>query len=311
MSDQWIFHANGKLLITGEYLVLEGARGLALPLIKGQHMQVNTLAGKILRWEAFSPGGLWFEATFSLPDLNIISTSDLALAEKLHEILSEVFCDFLFQKNQGFHIITRLDFNPLHGFGSSATLVSLLAQWIGLDAFKLHHKLFGGSGYDIACATASGPIVYSIKNQHPLITPTHFFPSFHQQIYFVYLGNKQQSSREIARFKKQSKFKPTDIEHVNSLTEAVCHATNLDEMEFALMEHEALLSVILKKPVIKQERFKNFQGVVKSLGAWGGDFVMATTRKDKNSFVDEMKQSGFEVVYPFAELVLSRSSKIV
>jgi len=39
--------------------------------------------------------------------------------------------------------------------------------------------------------------------------------------------------------------------------------------------------------------------------------VMATTRKDKNSFVDEMKQSGFEVVYPFAELVLSRSSKIV
>jgi len=105
MSDQWIFHANGKLLITGEYLVLEGARGLALPLTKGQHMQVNTLAGKILRWEAFSPGGLWFEATFSLPDLNIISTSDLALAEKLHEILSEVFCDFLFQKNRDFILL--------------------------------------------------------------------------------------------------------------------------------------------------------------------------------------------------------------
>ncbi|PKP31350.1 MAG: GHMP kinase [Bacteroidetes bacterium HGW-Bacteroidetes-16] len=311
MSNQWIFHANGKLLITGEYLVLEGARGLALPLKQGQHMQVNTLVGEILRWEAFSPEGLWFEATISLPDLNIISTSDPALAEKLHEILSEVFSAFLFQKNKGFHIITRLDFNPSHGFGSSATLVSLLAQWIGLDAFKLHHKLFGGSGYDIACATAFGPIIYSIENEHPLITPTHFFPPFHQQLYFVYLGNKQHSSREIARFKEQSKFKQTDIEHVNSLTEAVCHATNLDELELALMEHEALLSVILKKPVIKQERFKNYQGVVKSLGAWGGDFVMATTRKDRNSFVDEMKQSGFEVVYPFAELVLSRSSKIV
>ena len=35
------FHANGKLLISGEYLVLDGALALAVPTRFGQNLQVT------------------------------------------------------------------------------------------------------------------------------------------------------------------------------------------------------------------------------------------------------------------------------
>ena len=35
------FYSNGKLLITGEYFVLNGALSLALPTVYGQHLEIN------------------------------------------------------------------------------------------------------------------------------------------------------------------------------------------------------------------------------------------------------------------------------
>ena len=37
------FYSNGKLLITGEYLVLDGAKALALPTKYGQYLTVEFL----------------------------------------------------------------------------------------------------------------------------------------------------------------------------------------------------------------------------------------------------------------------------
>jgi hypothetical protein len=37
---QKTFYSNGKLLITGEYLILDGAKGLALPTKMGQNLSV-------------------------------------------------------------------------------------------------------------------------------------------------------------------------------------------------------------------------------------------------------------------------------
>jgi mevalonate kinase len=121
MSIQKNFKANGKLLLTGEYLVMEGAQALALPLVKGQQMQVNSNTEELLNWEAWSPDGLWFKSSFALPEISIVSTSDHLLAIKLKEILSEALTPTFFKKNRGFDIKTILDFNPAFGFGSSAT----------------------------------------------------------------------------------------------------------------------------------------------------------------------------------------------
>jgi len=300
------YHAHGKLLLTGEYLVLEGAQALAIPLKLGQSLQARPLENNVLTWEARSPKGLWFKASFRLPELTLLSSSDDMLAAKLREILIEAFLETRKSVHLGVQVVTTLDFDPEYGFGSSATLISLLSQWLELNAHGLHHALFGGSGYDIACAMANGPILYSLKNKQPQEIPVRFYPDFHHQLYFVYLGQKQRSAAEVARFKKKGGFDHTHIAKITALTHEILHADNLTVMENALKAHEILMSEILQRPTIQSERFTNYDGVVKSLGAWGGDFVLVTTRSDEASFRKQMHHMGFPVVYSFEQLVVAR-----
>ena len=42
-SNSQSFYAHGKLLITSEYLVLDGAEALALPTVYGQSLEVETI----------------------------------------------------------------------------------------------------------------------------------------------------------------------------------------------------------------------------------------------------------------------------
>ena len=165
------YKAPGKLLITGEYLILEGAEGLALPLKQGQDLTVikTEIQNRQLVWEAFSPEGLWFSATFALPSFTIINTSDKAFAQRLTGILKAAQ-----QLNQNFpapgsyEVKTVLDFNPEFGFGSSSTLIANVARWAKADTFELQNLTFNGSGYDVAVALEAKPIIYSLKQKKPV-----------------------------------------------------------------------------------------------------------------------------------------------
>jgi len=84
------FQANGKLLLTGEYLVLSGATALAVTLQFGQQMMVAERTDRILYWESFSPEGRWFDASFSLPTLDLIKTSDNYTARILKKWLGAI-----------------------------------------------------------------------------------------------------------------------------------------------------------------------------------------------------------------------------
>ena len=42
------FNSNGKLLISAEYLVVDGAQALAVPTTKGQSLTVKKIRGKAL-----------------------------------------------------------------------------------------------------------------------------------------------------------------------------------------------------------------------------------------------------------------------
>ena len=55
------YRANGKLLLTGEYLVLKGALALALPTKLGQTMTVETVHAPSLRWDAYRGELLFLE----------------------------------------------------------------------------------------------------------------------------------------------------------------------------------------------------------------------------------------------------------
>lgn len=306
------FHSNGKLLLTGEYLVLDGAKSLALPTKKGQSLVAQNINEPKLVWQSFDDQNeLWLQVEFDLPRLRIVSEtfgssiedgSD-STALKLQEILLEakkMNPQFL-TSNIGFTIKSILDFPRNWGLGSSSTLVNNIAKWADVDAFELQFKTFGGSAYDIACAQNDSPIVYQLKEQKPSIQQVDFDPKFKEQLYFVHLNKKQNSREAIAHYKNFKGDKRASIKQISSLTDKILKSNSLKDFEQVLIEHEQIITSIIHKKPIQQELFSDYFGQTKSLGAWGGDFIIATGNNDTPGY---FMSKGFHTIIPFVEMVV-------
>ena len=64
------FYSNGKLLLTGEYVVLDGAKSLALPTKYGQSLTIEEIDQQILLWKSLDhKGSIWFEDELSVDNL--------------------------------------------------------------------------------------------------------------------------------------------------------------------------------------------------------------------------------------------------
>lgn len=300
--------ANGKFLLTGEYLVLKGALALALPLKFGQSLEVETLDfdEKRLQWEAFRPEGKWFSVTLNRDNLVNISTDDPDKALRLSQILQSVkqLNPKAFEGND-LSFTTRLDFDPNWGLGSSSTLIANLARWANVNPYQLLKLTFGGSGYDIACATAEQPIYYQLVDGEPIVDTIDFKPLFADHFFFIYQGQKQSSSKEIKAF--LAKANPVDlqkdIEAVSEISRAVPKCESLDEFAFLMQCHERIIArCIGQEPV--QKHFPDFEGVLKSLGAWGGDFILAATEWSETQVIEYFKGKGLEVILGYNDIVL-------
>ena len=300
------YYSHGKFLLTGEYLVLKGALALALPLKLGQTLSVETFRETSLQWDAHQPGGHWFSVTLNPETFEIIDCDDQPKAEKLAQILKAVkqLNPKAFE-GDGLHFTTCLDFDPNWGLGSSSTLIANLARWANVNPYELLRLTFGGSGYDIACANAIQPIYYQLVDDKPQVETIDFQPSFAEHLFFVYQGQKQSSSKEIKAFLEKTN--PVDlqkdIEAVSEISRAVPKCESLDEFALLMQCHERIITrCIGQEPV--QKRFPDFEGVLKSLGAWGGDFVLSATQWPENQVKEYFREKGLEVVFGYQELVL-------
>ena len=300
------FYSNGKLLLTGEYLVLDGAKALALPTKMGQNLQVVTHDKPTISWKSFDADGtIWFEDELELDAIiNYKEAAESSVKNTLLTILhhAHLLQPSFFQETIGYQIETALTFPKKWGLGTSSTLINNLAQWLKIDAFELLNNSFGGSGYDIACAQNDTPIFYQLENQKPNVTPLDFQPEFVTNLYFVYLNQKQSSKNAIAAYynKKHEKLKQ-NIANINKLSDAVATAKNIKPFANALQLHENELSAILELLTVQEALFSDFDGVVKSLGAWGGDFILAIALEDPTAY---FSSKGYSTVIPYKEMIL-------
>jgi mevalonate kinase len=286
---------------------MEGALALALPLKIGQYLSWKKSKDPELIWNAMKPDGIWFQAKMSLPDLKIITTTDENLAGKLVKILAQIrkLNNSYLKEEHGYEVQTILEFDPDFGFGSSSTLISNLAGWAEVDPYELLGRTFGGSGYDIACARSKKPLFYRVKEGNRDVLPAGFSPPFADKIFFVYLGKKQVSSDSVAEFKKKARYSDNDINRISEISKEIERCTDLLVFENLLDEHEVMLSDILGIPTVKSRLFENHRGAVKSLGAWGGDFVLMTYRSDREEFQRYLESEGYPVYYTFQDLISS------
>ncbi|MFD1163660.1 GYDIA family GHMP kinase [Hwangdonia seohaensis] len=319
------FNSNGKLLLTGEYVVLDGALSLAIPTKYGQSLEVEPINESKLIWRSLDEkGSVWFEDTFEIIK-NEISHSvrnNNTISDRLLQILNatkQLNPDFL-NSNGGFKITTKLDFPRHWGLGTSSTLVNNMAQWAQVDAYKLLENTFGGSGYDIACAQHNTAITYQLFNEGILKKPfdcaqgdtikhdkkrnideIDFNPSFKNHLYFVYLNEKQNSRDGIAQYKNYRSNLSDSISEINDITQNIISCKTLENFIFLIEKHENIISKIIKQSPVKASLFNDFNGGIKSLGAWGGDFILVASLNNPTHY---FSQKGFKTIIPFEDMIL-------
>jgi mevalonate kinase len=300
------YRSNGKLLLTGEYVVLDGALSLALPTKLGQRLTVEKNKTSQLKWTSIDhDGSIWFESEIDIA--TILSQeplkTDNAILKRLIQILRAVLSQNLnaLEPHQGLSITTTLEFNRSWGLGSSSTLINNIATWANIDAFQLLKDTFGGSGYDIACAQNDTSILYQRNNSKPSIEPVDFHPKFSDQLYFVYLNAKQDSRQGIAKYMALNKANKTVIEQITGITQDMLVCDSLDAFEALLTAHEVIISELIGQPPIKQRLFPDYNGAIKSLGAWGGDFILVS---GTNNPKDYFSNKGYKTIFEYSDLIL-------
>lgn len=292
------YHASGKLLLFGEYLVLKGGKALALPLKYGQKMSVIPHKSGEFNWVSTVQEVEWFAALFS-QELQLISTSDQKVAASLLLLLQRIQGENPALFSNGWNIRMEADFPLEWGFGTSSTLISLLAQWSKTDPYELLKNSFGGSGYDVACATAHSPIIFEKENH--TVQEIELEESVTSNLLFVYSGKKQKSKKEVLRF-ENIEVSERQITEMNKIILSAIGCKEIKDFELLIDQSEEMLAQILALEPIKNSTFSDYGCSIKSLGAWGGDFFMASFRNE-NKAREYFSSRGYGVQFTYDQII--------
>ncbi|QOW10862.1 30S ribosomal protein S6 [Kaistella flava (ex Peng et al. 2021)] len=294
--------SHGKLLLTSEYVVLDGALALALPTKWGQEFFVSDHAdGKsLVNWTALHKGKSWLNATIDYRTGKVVSTNIPESAAFILKVLMKVkeVSAIQLKQDSSYSITTDLQFPANFGLGSSSTLMNNLAQWAAIDAFELNETCLGGSGYDIAVAQEQSAILYQNQPER-IVHKIDFNPSYTKDLIFIHLNQKQNSREGINLYRSKEK-SPELIEEFSGITRRVLEVQNLECFSELMTLHENKLSDFLGIETVKEKHFENCPSFVKSLGAWGGDFVMSSKF---SGYEDYFSGKGFSTVFTYQDLI--------
>ena len=292
----------GKLMLTSEYVAVDGALVLAIPTKLGQELfyTENEDQKSLIFWEAYHQNQLWLKTTIDYKNWKIIETNDFKASEFILKTLKNVqnLSEIKLKNDTSYHIKTNLQFPSDFGLGSSSTLMNNLAEWANIDPFILNEISLGGSGYDVAVAKEKSAVLYS-RFPERVYETIDFQPSFKDELIFIHLNQKQDTREGISHYRSM----PTSTELINdysALTKKIVNSQNLEEFSELMTIHEQKLSDFLETPTVKEKYFQDCPSFVKSLGAWGGDFVLASKFGD---YQDYFKQRGFSKIFSWKDLI--------
>ncbi len=290
-------------MLTSEYFAVDGALVLAVPTKLGQEFFFEEKAdGKsMIFWEAYHQDKLWLQVKIDYNNWQILQTNISSSAEFVLKTLRNVqkLSETKFKNSQTYFLKTNLQFPSDYGLGSSSTLMNNLAEWSGIDPFKLNHVSLGGSGYDIAVAHSNSAVLFQNKpNIH--FEKIVYSPEFKNELIFIHLNQKQDSREGIHLYqsKKRSKFL---VDEFSDLTRKILLCNELENFSQLMMIHEQKISDFIEIPTVKSRFFTDCPVFIKSLGAWGGDFVISTKfRGYKNYFWGK----GFTTIFNWEDLIV-------
>ena len=297
------FKSNGKLLITSEYLVMKGAMALAIPAKLDQELNVTSTNSDFINWKSFNKDNqIWYEEKFFLDKGTLIYHGK---KNKMSDLIVRLF-DYIHkfnnpEKSIGNEFIWKINFNINWGLGSSSTLINNLSKWAKVNPYKLLFSVFNGSGYDIACCDKSNPIIFQKKDDYLSVSDTTFKPNFLNNLFLIFLNKKQDTQKSVQNFLETDQSLSEGINQINEIVHEIENVKDITTFESLIERHEKIIANILQMPTIQNDKFPDYNnGVIKSLGSWGGDFVLATG--DEKS-VDYFEEKGFNTIRKISDLL--------
>lgn len=301
------FYGHGKLMLTGEYFVLDGAQALAVPTVFGQHLRVKELTSQnnLLYWVALDNAGHpWLQVSFDKQTLDAFDNTTPE-AQSLARVLkgARSLNPHFLTDTGDVAVETRLEFPRNWGLGSSSTLIHTVSCWAGVNGYELLQATLGGSGYDVACAASDSAILFTRTTTTPEVIHLHWQPPFAGNLFFVHLGHKQNSAEGIKYYREQLGDKTHLINELNRITSAVFKTTDMSIFSALLQEHERLVGDSLKMICVKERLFPDYPGLVKSLGAWGGDFVLFTAPEGEAALKEYLNAKNYRTVLSWNDMI--------
>ena len=142
--------------------------------------------------------------------------------------------------------------------------------------------------------------------ENPEVKTAPFNPLFLNKIYFLFSGKKKNSREGISSYRAKS-LNPAYISEISQLTEKILTVESFSDFCALIKEHEEITGRQIDLIPIHEEYFSDFQGVVKSLGAWGGDFLMIITELPQSDITSYFKNKGFSSLFTYKELIFSEN----
>ncbi|MDF2552070.1 MAG: ribosomal protein [Chryseobacterium sp.] len=295
-------YSPGKLMLTSEYFAVDGALVLAVPTRLGQEFffEEKNDGKSLIFWEAYHQNKLWLKAVIDYKNWQILETNITSSAEFILKTLKNVqsLSEIKFKSTYSYHLKTNLQFPADYGLGSSSTLMNNLAEWSSIDPFHLNSISLGGSGYDIAVAKAKSAVLYQNKPEIHF-EKVDFNPKFKNELIFIHLNQKQDSREGITLYKSKIKSQKL-VDEFSDLTRNILLCDELDNFSELMIIHEQRISDFIKIPTVKSLFFADCAKFVKSLGAWGGDFVMSAKFE---GYEDYFWGKGFSTVFDWNDLI--------
>ena len=300
------FYSRGKLLLTGEYAIMHGAWALALPLKPGQYFQVEKVndGQNIIHWRSHIFEHQWFEGQFRRFNFETIKSNGLKKAHVIQKVLrsAKILNPEFLSDDGSYYIDTNIEFDLIWGLGSGSTMISNMAYWADCNPYELNKMVFNDVGYEIACARSKHPVHFRLHEDEPQVFRTEFKPYFRESIYFIFMNSKE----NMPYMEKNPLISPpskVDIDKISEITCLITDAETLDDFIELLLEHERVVSRMIGQNTVGQTHFNGFKGVVKSLGTWGGDFVLAATKEPYDYVKSFFKSRGYGVIFRYNDLV--------
>lgn len=295
--------SHGKIILLGEYAVLYGADALCLPLRTGQTLTVENISGNNIEWKWIYKTDVIADFIFHKDSLDVLQGEKSNGSQWIKSLITLIReQNPLFLKDQTLRLTFDNHFPVNWGLGTSSATISSICRLAKVDPFIVNQKLMGGSGADIACTTRSNWFLYRKKPDDQMCWDLPLDFKMSKYFYFIYSGEKMGTAKHLKKLSSKKQPNKDAMRSLHKLIYKFLTVSSVSATNEVIQDHERIISGINGlRPV--GGLFSEFNGSVKSLGAWGGDFFLAVSEWDPERVFNYFHDKGYRDIFRWDDFV--------